>query len=114
HRQSERNQAKPTMRTLPIIAALLIGAVSTPAQDAPKPPPPIVEKTAGLQKLEGFLPLYWDEQQGKLWLEINRWNTELLYYESLAAGIGSNDIGLDRGQLGQEAVVVFERVGAKV
>jgi hypothetical protein len=46
-------------------------------------------------------------------LEIGRWNTELLYNFSLAAGIGSNDIGLDRGQLGREAVVTFERVGPK-
>lgn len=33
---------------------------------------------------------------------------------SLPAGVGSNPIGLDRGQLGPTHVVVFERVGPKV
>ena len=102
------------MRTLSIAAILLAAAAAAPAQDEPKPTPPISEKIAGMQALEGFLPLYWDERQGKLWLEISRWNAELLYSVSLAAGIGSNDIGLDRGQLGREAVVTFERVGPKV
>ncbi len=101
------------MRSFLIAIALIITAGSARAQE-PKPIPPISEKTAGMQALDGFLPLYWDEREGKLWLEINRWNTELLYNVSLAAGIGSNDIGLDRGQLGREAVVVFERVGPKV
>jgi Met-zincin/Domain of unknown function (DUF5117) len=97
-----------------LLSTLLIGAASAQAQEEPKPPPTIAAKTAGMQKLDGFLPLYWDEREGKLWLEIGRWNTELLYTESLAAGIGSNDIGLDRGQLGREAVVRFERIGPKV
>jgi hypothetical protein len=102
------------MRSIWIAIALVLTAGPARAQDEPKPLPPIPEKVAGLQALEGFLPLYWDEREGKLWLEINRWNTELLYNVSLAAGIGSNDIGLDRGQLGREAVVTFERVGPKV
>ena len=51
---------------------------------------------------------------GKMWLEIGRWNQELLYYPSLPAGLGQNDIGLNRGDLGGEHVVMFERVGPKV
>src|SRR6478672_9312946 len=61
--------------------------------------PSIGEKTAGMQKFPGYYPFYWDAKAGKLWLEIDKWNTEFLYVESLPAGIGSNDIGLDRGQL---------------
>jgi hypothetical protein len=78
------------------------------------PPPSIAEKVKGTRALPGFFPLYWDDRDGKLWLEIDRWQTEFLYQSGLAAGVGSNDIGLDRGQLGPTRVVRFERVGPKV
>jgi Met-zincin/Domain of unknown function (DUF5117) len=74
----------------------------------------IAAKTAGLLKVDGYIPLYWDAGAGKMWMEITRFNTELLYQVSLPAGIGSNPIGLDRGQLGGTYVVYFERVGPKV
>jgi hypothetical protein len=74
----------------------------------------ITEKVAGMQKFSGYFPFYWDAKAGKLWLEIDKWNSEFLYVESLPAGIGSNDIGLDRGQVGQEHVVRFERIGPRV
>ncbi len=77
-------------------------------------PTTIAGKTAGAQKLAGYFNLYWDAKQGKLWLEIDKWSTEFLYQSSLPAGIGSNDIGLDRGQLGATRIVRFERSGAKV
>jgi Met-zincin/Domain of unknown function (DUF5117) len=64
--------------------------------------------------MAGYFNLYWDAKQGKLWLEIDKWNTEFLYQSSLSAGIGSNDIGLDRGQLGATRIVRFERSGPKV
>jgi hypothetical protein len=73
----------------------------------------ISERTAGTQKLPGYFNMYWDAKQGKLWLEIDKWGTEFLYQSSLPAGIGSNDIGLDRGQLGATRVVRFERTGPK-
>jgi hypothetical protein len=71
-------------------------------------------KVVGMQKFPGFFPFYWDAQAGKIWLEIDKWNTEFLYVESLPAGIGSNDIGLDRGQLGNSAIVRFDRSGPRV
>jgi uncharacterized protein DUF4953/uncharacterized protein DUF5117 len=74
----------------------------------------IAAKTSGLQKIDGYIPLYWDAGAGKLWMEISRFNTELLYQVSLPAGIGSNPIGLDRGQLGGTYIIYFERVGPKV
>jgi len=74
----------------------------------------IDEKVAGMQKFPGYFPFYWDAKAGKLWLEIDKWNTEFLYVESLPAGIGSNDIGLDRGQLGNSFIVRFDRSGPKV
>src|ERR1700712_4889506 len=62
-------------------------------------------RTTGLQKLDGYMPLYWDERTGSLLMEINKWDTEMLYSTGLAAGLGSNDLGLDRGQSGQGRVV---------
>jgi hypothetical protein len=76
--------------------------------------PTIAEKTAGMTAYPGFFPFYWDEREGKIWLEINRWEEEILYVNALAAGLGSNDIGLDRNQLGQTRIVSFRRIGNKV
>ncbi len=78
------------------------------------PPTTIEEKTAEMEQLDGFYPLYWDEAGGKLWMEIPRLNEEVLYISSLSAGVGSNDIGLDRGQLGGTHLVSFKRVGPKI
>ncbi len=74
----------------------------------------IADKTAGMEKLAGYCNLYWDAKQAKLWLEIDKWGKEFLYQTSLPAGVGSNDIGLDRGQLGETRIVRFERIGSKV
>ena len=71
-------------------------------------------KTKGLRKIDGFIPLYWDEPQGKLWMEVSRFDQEFLYQVALASGLGSNPVGLDRGQLGDSRVVMFRRVGPKV
>ena len=104
-----------------LIALILFAAVRVPqpaiAAAAPgddKKTPTIAEKTAGTEKLGGYFNLYWDAKAGKLWLEIDKWGTELLYQTSLPAGIGSNDIGLDRGQLGDGHLVRFDRSGPKV
>jgi len=67
-----------------------------------------------MQKWAGYFNLYWDAKTGKLWLEIDKWGTEFLYQSGLPAGIGSNDIGLDRGQLGATRIVRFDRSGPKV
>jgi hypothetical protein len=95
------------MKRLGILLLLLFCCVAAQAQK-------ISEKVAGMQKFPGFFPFYWDAKAGKIWLEIDKWNTEFLYVESLPAGIGSNDIGLDRGQLGNSAIVRFDRSGPRV
>src|SRR5450432_3177155 len=76
--------------------------------------PAIEERTTGLQKMDGYFPIYWEERTGYLLLEIPQFDTEFLYATGLAAGLGSNDIGLDRGQEGGGKVVEFQRVGPKV
>src|SRR6187455_3367775 len=74
----------------------------------------IEEKTKDLKKYEGFLNFYWDENAGKIFLEVDKLDTEILYVNSLPAGLGSNDIGLDRGLLGGERIVKFSKVGRKI
>jgi hypothetical protein len=96
------------------LAAEAIAPTRVQARAETPQTPTITEKTVGAQKLAGYFNLYWDAKQGKLWLEIDKWGSEFLYQSGLPAGIGSNDIGLDRGQLGRTRIVRFERSGPKV
>jgi hypothetical protein len=106
---------KKYTRTVRLMLALQMTATGgAAARPDNTPPATITEKTANTQKLVGYFNLYWDAKQGKLWLEIDKWNSEFLYQSGLSAGLGSNDIGLDRGQLGATRIVRFERSGPKV
>jgi hypothetical protein len=67
-----------------------------------------------MSKKDGFVPFYLDEEKGKIYLEIGNLDKEFLYVNSLTAGVGSNDIGLDRGQLGGNKLVEFRKTGNKV
>lgn len=67
-----------------------------------------------LEKYNGLFPYYYEAKSGKLYMEINDLEKEFLYVYSLSSGIGSNDIGLDRGQLGNEQVVFFRKAGNKL
>ena len=78
------------------------------------PVPSIDTRTSGMQKIDGYFPLYWDERTGSMFVEIPRFDTELLLNTGLAAGLGSNDIGLDRGTGGGAKLVAFQRVGPRV
>jgi hypothetical protein len=78
------------------------------------PVPSVDVRTSGMQKIDGYFPLYWDERTGSLFVEIPRLDSEFLMSTGLAAGLGSNDIGLDRGQGGQGRVVSFQRIGPRV
>ena len=90
------------------------GAGAAAGAQRARPLPSIAERTEGTQKLDGFYPLYFDEASGTLYLEIPRLNQEVLYVSGLSAGLGSNDIGLDRAQIGGQKLVRFERVGTKI
>ena len=65
-------------------------------------------------KYEGLYDFYYDGDTDKIYLEVDNLNEEFLYVYSLSSGIGSNDIGLDRGQLGDEQVVFFKKAGNKL
>ncbi len=74
----------------------------------------LTQVTSGMQAFEGYFDFYWDNQKGDIWLEVDKLNQEFLYVNSLPAGLGSNDIGLDRNQLGDTRVVKFIKSGPKV
>lgn len=76
--------------------------------------PSIVEKVNSFNKKEGFITMYWDENAGKIWLEVSKLDSEFLYQTSLPAGLGSNDIGLDRGLLGETKLIKFSKTGRKL
>ncbi len=97
----------PTRSWYPILALCLLlassGAVAadTPALDT-------------YDSFEGFVDLWWDEDKGRLLLAVEEFDTPFIYQASLPRGLGSNDIGLDRGQLGATRIVRFLRSGPKV
>ncbi len=102
------------------IASLLLVLVSCQTTNTTSSSTPSSESdgiaafTAGMDKQEGFFNFFYDEEVGRIFLEVDKIGQEFLYVNSLAAGIGSNDIGLDRGQLGGERVVKFEKHGNKL
>jgi len=111
------------MRIIPVVALLFISIAAT--AEKPKPAetiaglPALSAKIAGMRHLDGLLPLDWDARAGKLYVETPHLGPEgksadLLYTNSLPYGTGSNDLGLDRGQLSEGRVVRFERSGPKV
>ena len=88
-----------------------VGLSATQTADLPS----IAEKTEGMESIDGFLPLYWDEDRGQLWMEIPELDLEMIHFSGFGAGLGSNDLGLDRGALrGGTQIVKFERVGRRV
>ncbi|PPK87112.1 uncharacterized protein DUF5118 [Neolewinella xylanilytica] len=102
------------MRLLLLFSVCLLPLVLPAQSDEKKATPSIADKTEKMEQQEGFFTYYWSDEEGKVYLEIDRWDEDFLYVNSLAAGLGSNDIGLDRNQLGDTRVVFFRRVGPKV
>lgn len=74
----------------------------------------VSQYTRGMEKRDGFIPFYWDTSRGRLLLEISRFGEEFLYFTSLATGLGSDELGLDRGMAGNEYLARFDRHGPRV
>jgi hypothetical protein len=93
-----------------LIFLILLGSHLLKAQKVDN----ILSKTQGLTKYTGYFNFYWDDKTGKVFLEIDGFNKEFLYVNSLPSGVGSNDLGLDRGQIGDSRIVKFIKIGPKV
>ena len=108
---------KPHHAVSLLIVACVLGAGAAPGARAAEPAdklPGLATRTEGLQRRDGFLPFYWDEAKGQLLVEVSRFGEDLLYGAGLAGGAGVLEVSLDRGQLGELALVRFERVGPRV
>ncbi|HKJ47675.1 MAG TPA: hypothetical protein VJ973_01220, partial [Christiangramia sp.] len=94
------------MRTVSFIFLALSISLSASAQ--------FLEKKENLKEYEGYFNFHYNEKEDEIYLEVDTLNAEFLYTHFLTTGVGSNDIGLDRGQLGGTAVVKFEKAGNKL
>ena len=88
------------------LASLLVAQTRSPAQNP--------ASLAGLTRMDGFVPIYLDSAGGRLLLEIPKLNEDLLYFVGVGKGIGSVELGVDRGSSNVSAVIAFERAGSKV
>jgi len=79
-----------------------------------KRPSSALDDLGSYEELEGFFTIYWDEAAGRTLLAIQNFDTPFIYQSSLARGVGSNDLGLDRSQLGATRLVEWRRSGPKV
>ena len=94
------------------IAITVLFVVSTSSALAALPS--IGEFTSDMTKKDGLIPVYYDDESDKVYLAVPTDHAEYLFQSSLPYGVGSNDIGLDRGQLGNTRLVSFEKFGNKV
>jgi len=96
------------LRVYVLLASLALMAVSPVWAET------IASFTKDMQKQAGFIPVYYSSEDDKVYLQIEALDDPLLFQSSLPHGVGSNDIGLDRGQLGATRLVQFERYGNKL
>src|SRR5689334_6788951 len=96
-----------------VTAVSVVFAAAAPAQ-TPAPATSIAARTAGMERRDGFLPIYLDSRQGRILLELPRDSTRALLLVSQATGLGSNPIGIDRGASGETHVARFDHDGDHV
>jgi hypothetical protein len=109
--------AVPTPLALACLLVSTLAAAQTPERGGDRRPeaiPSIADRTRDMKKIDGFLPMYWDEAAGRLFVEIPKLGVEVLHATGFATGLGSNDIGIDRGALTGSRIVTFERVGPRL
>jgi hypothetical protein len=109
---------KILLSTLVLLAAPAFAAA--PPKTAPETGPPTFAKAiAGLEKKAGMLTVYVDRRKGKVWLEVPPASKDgevgsYIYQEGIVSGLGSNPVGLDRGQIGDARIVTLRRVGGRL
>lgn len=76
--------------------------------------PTIEDTVANAELMGGYFDLYWDASTGKMYWEIDELDVEFLYQVSMASGLGSNPVGIDRGQLRGTYVLSPKRIGPRI
>ena len=106
-------RTSPALRRLVVAAGmltLLLGPAVSQAQSLPS----IEDTVAGAEQLSGYFTLYWNDSTGQMYWEIGSLDAEFLYQVSMASGLGSNPVGIDRGQLSGTYVVSPKRIGPRL
>src|SRR5262245_12926103 len=117
--------ARGNRRTSPCFVVLCLAlslatCAPTLTHAAPAPADAFAVKTRGFTRHAGLFVTHRDAKAGKVLLELARpvgargECARFLYVEGIQTGLGSNPVGLDRGQVGETRVVVFRRLGARV
>src|ERR1051325_5613392 len=101
----------PSFLALSLVASIAAAKAPTTSQS---PATSIAGRTAGMEKRDGFIPVYLDARQGKLLLELPRDSMRALFFAAQATGLGSNPVGIDRGSGGMEQIARFDRSGDRV
>jgi len=104
----------PIRRSLYFVTACVLLSTALSFASNPESTPSIHDRINGMKAADGLFPTAWDGKSGKFFLEIRKLDQDFLLVVSLPYGLGSNDIGLDRGRLGEERIVHFTRVGPRV
>ena len=95
----------------PVAPAL---AQSNHPAGAPASAKSVADVTRGLQSQPGFIDVWRDAAKGRVLLSVASLEQPFLLLSSLPYALGSNDVGLDRGQAGDMRMVHFEKHGAKL
>jgi hypothetical protein len=91
-----------------LLSTVLLAAVH------PESTPTIRDRTSGMKAADGLFPTVWDAKNGRIFLVVRKFDQDFLFVVSLPYGLGSNDVGLDRGVHGAERIVHFSRIGPRV
>ncbi len=90
------------------------GAASAVAGSTAAMPATLAELTRGMARQSGLFELWRDTSKGRVLLGVSNLEQPFLLIPSLPYALGSNDVGLDRGQGGEVQMVHFERHGNRL
>ncbi len=102
------------LSVLVTLALIALCGLATPAEPQAPSLPSIEQHTEGMTQMDGLFDLYWDNANGSLFWEISELDTEFLYQISMGSGLGSNPVGIDRGQLRGTHVLAAKRIGPRI
>ena len=102
------------LSVLVTLALIALCGLARPAEPQAPSLPSIEQHTESMTQMDGFFDLYWDNANGSLFWEISELDTEFLYQISMGSGLGSNPVGIDRGQLRGTHVLAAKRIGPRI
>lgn len=101
-KKSAIHSARLALTILVLVLPIAAQRNGTPARSGPQ------------ERHDGYLPFIWDAGRGKVLFEISKLNEDILYFAGAGKGIGSVELGVDRGASYASTVIYFDRVGPKV